>query len=355
MQNPCVSPTAFVTGATGLLGNNLVRLLLREGYRVRALVRSSEKARQQFAVELAESPASLEIVTGDLTQVASFQEALAGVDVLFHTAAYFRDSYHGGRHWAALQAANVAGTRALLTSARAAGVKRLVHASSIAVLRGEPGQWIDETRLREEAEADDYYRSKILADREVLNFLALHPDFWAVLVLPGWMHGPGDLGPTQAGQTLLDLAHGRLPGVPPGTVSVVDARDVAQAMVLANRLGRRGERYLAAGRHQTMAELLPAMAAALGVPAPSRQLPLWGLRCVAAANEVYARLTGKPVLLSWAMVKNMAAENERSRFNPAKSQGELGLSFRPLSETLADEVAWFRAQGLLPDPAPGGR
>lgn len=341
MQESSNSPVAFVTGATGLLGNNLARALLVQGYRVKALVRSPAKARQQFA------GLEVEIVVGDMLDVPGFADALCGVDIVFHTAAYFRDSYKGGRHWDALYRANVEGTRILLDHAYAAGVRRFVHTSSIAVLNGARGQVIDETMLRDERDADDYYRSKILSDRVVLDYLDRRPDFWAAMVLPGWMHGPGDIGPTQAGQTVLDCARGRLPGVPPGSFSVVDARDVAQAMILAGQRGRRGERYLAAGRHMTMAELLPLIAQIAGVTAPTRRIPMAMLRLIAAGNEMFARLTGRPVLLSWAMVRTIAAEDDRSRFDPAKSHQELGLIFRPVVETLRDEIAWFRENGML--------
>jgi len=335
-------PIALVTGATGLLGNNLVREVIAKGWRVRALVRSPEKATRQFA------GLDVEIVTGDMLDVPSFADALRGVDVIFHTAAYFRDSYKGGSHWDALYATNVEGTRALLDHAFSAGVRRFVHTSSVAVLRGARGQLIDETMLRDEGDADHYYRSKILADRVVLGFLDEHPDMWAAMVLPGWMHGPGDIGPTSAGQTVLDVALERLPGVPPGSFSVVDARDVARAMILVNHQGRRGERYLAAGRHMTMGDLLPLIAGATGAKTPSRRIPLTFLYLIAATNELYARMTGRPVLLSWAMALTVATENDRSRYNPAKSERELGLEFRPVIETLRDEVAWFRAHGLLP-------
>ncbi|GAN89770.1 dihydroflavonol-4-reductase [Gluconobacter frateurii M-2] len=73
-----------MTGATGLLGNNLVRALLAEGFQVRGLARSEAKARQQF------ERLPIEIVSGDLHSIPSFSAALSGVDVLFHTAAYFR-------------------------------------------------------------------------------------------------------------------------------------------------------------------------------------------------------------------------------------------------------------------------
>jgi dihydroflavonol-4-reductase len=333
---------AFVTGATGLLGNNLVRALIAAGWRVRALVRSPDKALHQFA------GLDVDVVRGDMLDVPGFAASLAGVDTVFHTAAYFRDSYKGGRHWDALYAANVAGTRALLEHAHRAGVRRFVHTSSVAVLHGARGAMIDETMLRDERDADDYYRSKILSDRVVLDFLDAHPAFWAVMVLPGWMHGPGDVGPTSAGQTVIDVALERLPGVPPGSFSVVDARDVAGAMILAADKGRRGERYLAAGRHMTMADLLPLIAEATGAKPPRRRIPLWLMHVLAAGYEVYARATGRPVLLSWAMARTVAAENDRSRYDPAKSERELGLRFRPVEETLRDEVAWFRAKGLIP-------
>lgn len=341
-NNESHEPTAFVTGATGLLGNNLVRELIADGWGVRALVRSHEKAAMQFA------GLDLEIIAGDMLDVSGFADALRGVDVVFHTAAYFRDSYKGGKHWDALYAANVAGTRGLLDHAYRAGVRRFVHTSSVAVLRGAKGQTIDESMLRDERDADDYYRSKILSDRVVLDFLDKHPDFWAAMVLPGWMHGPGDIGPTSAGQTVLDVALERLPGVPPGSFSVVDARDVARAMILASHRGQRGERYLAAGQHMTMADLLPLIAQATRAKAPTRRIPLFLLYLIGAGNELYARMTGEPVLLSWAMARTVATENDRSRYDCAKSKRELGLEFRPVSETLRDEVAWFRTHGFLP-------
>lgn len=333
---------AFVTGATGLLGNNLVRQLLSAGWRVRALVRSVDKARQQF------TGIDLDIVVGDMLDVPGIAYAFEDVDTVFHTAAYFRDSYKGGQHWPALYAANVEGTRQLLDIAYQAGVRRFVHASSIAVLHGDRGALINETMLRDERDADDYYRSKILSDRMVMAFLDTHPDAWAAMVLPGWMHGPGDIGQTSAGQTVIDVAYRQLPGVPPGSFSVVDARDVAQAMILTEARGRRGERYLAAGRHMTMADLLPLIARETGVSAPTRRIPSGVLHLLAAGYELYARFTGRPVLLSWAMARAVARESGRSRYDPSKSEKELGLQFRPLEDTIRDEVAWFRSAGIIP-------
>jgi len=335
--------TAFVTGSTGLLGNNLVRALCDRGVRVRALARSRAKAEKQLA-----GLSGVEIVEGDMTRIDTFAPALKGSDVLFHTAAHFRDSYKGGNHWEQLKRTNIEGTRTLLDAAYLQGIRRVVHTSSIAVLNGPRGALVDETMLRRVEDADDYYRSKILAEQEVLRFLREKPDMQAVLVLPGWMHGPGDAGPTSAGQVTLDFVRGKLPGVAPASFSVVDVRDVARTMIAAAEHGRRGERYLAAGRHMTMAEIFEVYERISGVKAPTRKLPLAALFVMAGFSELITRTTGRPALLSLATVRLMVREGDRTRFNHAKSEAALGLSFRPVDETLSDEIAWYRAGGWLP-------
>jgi dihydroflavonol-4-reductase len=336
---------AFVTGSTGLLGNNLVQALLAEGWHVRALARSREKASQQLAPH-----DRLSIVIGDMANVAGFSQALRDVDVVFHTAAFFRDNYKGGRHWDELQRVNVDGTAALISAAYNSGVRRFVQTSSIAVLNGPPGSLIDETCERYPEDGDDYYRSKILADREVDTFLAAHEDMHAVFVLPGWMFGPGDMGPTSSGQAILDTVHGKLPGIVPGSASVVDARDVAVALIAAADRGRRGERYLAAGRHMTIGELIRVVGRAASVKVPARELPMSLLYAVAGVQELWARLSGKPVLFSLANARLIANEADRSRFNHAKSERELGLTFRPLETTVGDTIRWYRNKGWLSEP-----
>jgi dihydroflavonol-4-reductase len=332
---------AFVTGSTGLLGNNLVRALIKQGVKVTALARSRAKATRQFA------GLEINIVEGDMTNVSSFQGALQDIDVLFHTAAYFRDSFKGGQHREALYKINVEGTENLLAAAYEAGIRRMVHTSSVAVLTAPAGTLINETMERPEAGADDYFLSKILSDRKVHAFLAGHRDMNVSMVLPGWMIGPGDIGPTSSGQMVLDFVRKKLPGIVPATFSVVDARDVAWCQIAAAERGRSGERYLAAGRNMTLAEVSLLLEKVTGVPAPTRRLPMAALFGLGACFELYARITGKPVLLSLASVRLMASEAGRTQFDHRKSERELGLTFRPIEETFSDVVAWYRSHGYL--------
>lgn len=284
----------------------------------------------------------MEFVEGDMLNVEAFAHALQGCDALFHTAAYFRDSYKGGKHWQKLYDTNVTGTERLLQAAYDAGIRRAVHTSSIAVLKGNRDQVIDETMSRSELEADDYYLSKILSEQKVQQFLAQHPDMFIAMVLPGWMFGPGDIGPTSSGQFLLDFVGQKLPGVLPGSFSVVDARDVAEHQIAAITRGRSGERYLAAGNHMDMKSIFQALSSVSGIKAPERKVPLFMLRVIALIYEGYYRITKKPVLISTSTVKLMEQEQGRTHFSHNKSSRELECKFRPVAETLTDTLDWYR-------------
>jgi len=342
--------TAFVTGATGLLGSNLVRELASRSVAVRALVRDPARARRLLA-----GVPRLELVAGDLEDVAGFAASMKGVDLVFHAAAYFRESYRGGAHWERLQRINVEGTRQLIEAAYRRGVRRLLHVSSIGTLAtaASGGAPVGaEMRLAPEATRNDYYRSKILADRVAEEVLACHPDLWIAFVLPGFMNGPGDSGPTSAGQTILDYAAGRLPGVVDAHLSYVDARDVARACVEAALRAPRGARYVVAGRRVHLREAYAILDRVTGVTAPKRRIPYPLLALVAAANEAWARLSGRPVLIGLATYQNLREQGAHNRYDSTPAERELDVVFRPLEETLQDAVAWLRETQLWPARAP---
>lgn len=192
----------------------------------------------------------------------------------FFIPQFFRDNYKGGSHWADLEKININRTKCLLEAALKAGVKQFVHVSSIAVLDGEAGTLIDETCDRNIENSDDYYRSKIISERTVREFAARHPMMKCYYILPGWMWGPGDLGPTSAGQLAFDVMNRKLPAIVPGTFSVVDARDVAAALIMVTFKGKSGERYLVAGRHIHMKDLVSMIGHYANVKTPTKTIPM---------------------------------------------------------------------------------
>ncbi|HBU6430620.1 SDR family oxidoreductase [Klebsiella michiganensis] len=332
---------AFVTGATGLLGNNLVRALVDRNIRVTALVRDSAKAQKQF------HGVDIKFVEGDICRPESYRNGLNGCDSIFHTAAYFRDNFKGGSHWQKLYDTNVKGTLDLVNSAWNAGIRRMVHTSSIAVLSGEKNQVIDESMSRNSNDQDDYYRSKILSEQVVRGFQQKHPGMFINFVLPGWMFGPGDTGPTASGQFFLDFMSRKIPGILPATFSVVDARDVAEHEIMAMEKGRNGERYLAAGRHMTLGALMSEMEKVTHIPAPKLNISSGALRMTGYFFEIYHRFTKKPILLSQSSVDLMIREYLRTNFSHEKSQRELGCEFRPLEDTLNDVLNWYKENNYI--------
>jgi hypothetical protein len=120
-------------------------------------------------------------------------------------------------------------------------------------------------------------------------------------------------------------------------------------MIGAALHGRRGERYIAGGRHVTMAEIFAKLEQIAHVKSPKRRLPLAVVFAVGALNEVRARLSGRPALVSLETARLIALDRDRTRFDHRKITQELGVTFRPMEETLRDVLAWYHAHGWLND------
>lgn len=330
--------TAFVTGATGLLGSNLCQLLVSQGWHVKGLVRSIDKAKRFLG------NSEIEFVRGDMENVPAFVEALKGVDVLFHTAAFFREYYQPGSHWEKMKRINVDATIELLQAAELQGVPKTVFTSSSGVIQTELNRAATETALYSKfAEKNLYFKTKVLAEQEIYRFLD-SSQMNVVMILPGWMMGPGDAAPTSAGQLVLDLLAGKLPGVINGGASLTDVRDVAAAMVSAAERGERGERYIVAGPLRTMKDIALELEAISGVKAPRLEIPDPIALSLAWVLETWAGLTGaaNPMPLS-----GVQALLEKATLSSAKAEEKLGVTFRLLRETLKDTVVWYQLNGYL--------
>ncbi len=325
----------FVSGSTGLLGNNLERVLEAEGYDVVGLVRSEEKAQRL----LGDTRATF--VKGDMKDVAGFASVLEGCEAVFHTAAYFREYYQPGDHGQALEEINIKGTLALLDEADRRGVRRFIHTSSGGTIGtkpdGSPGD--EDTPAGEEQLRNLYFRSKVEGDKRIREWRGKN-GMEVIEILPGWMWGPGDAAPTAAGRMAQDFMARKIPGIVEGGISIVDARDVAEAMITALEKGRPGEKYIVAGEFHTLEEVLKGLEKASGVPAPKWRLPFVLVLVVAVIQETIGRLTGREVLITRESVRTM---HGKYKITSGKAQRELGARFRPLEETLKDVVAWYRS------------
>jgi dihydroflavonol-4-reductase len=321
----------FVTGGTGFLGRALVERLVADGRRVRALARSDEAA--QASAQLGAEP-----VRGDVLAPETLAAAIDGCELGFHVAGLnafcLRDP-------SPLYRVNVEGSRNVVRAASSAGVRRLVYTSSAATL-GEPeGTVGDETTVHRGSFLSHYERSKLEAERAVLE-LAAKAELDVVCVNPSSVQGPGRTGGTA--KLLLDFLNGRLPALVDSRLSLVDIADCTEGHVLAASRGARGERYVLSGATLTVREAIALLSRVSGVHRPVRTLPSVVARALAGAVEAVGRIRRRRPPVCREMVRTLLHGHA---YDGSRATRELGLVYTPIEETIRRTLAWYEEQGLI--------
>lgn len=319
----------LVTGATGLVGNNVVRLLLSQGHRVRVLVRDGCDPRPLAGLAVA-------AVTGDIRDPQSLRTACDHVRCVVHAAGYV----HIGRSRLDLhRAINVEGTRHVAQAARLARV-RMVHVSSCDAI-GVPSlcEPADEETPLATPVPCNYVITKRAAEQVVFDEQARGLD--VVIVNPAFMLGPWDWRPS-SGRMLLEIARGRGLFAPRGTVSVCDVRDVAAGILAAAGKGQTGRRYILAGQTISYLDAWRLFARVTG----SR--PPWGcpgpvaLWVAGQVGDLVTRITGHEPDVNSAAI---ALARLPKHYSSQRARRELDYQNRALEETVQDTWNWFRQYG----------
>ncbi|WP_027661539.1 NAD-dependent epimerase/dehydratase family protein [Salinispora fenicalii] len=319
----------LVTGATGTVGSLLVRDLADRGVRVRALVRSPERA-------AAALPQGVETFRGDVTDSGSVRSAVGGCDTVFHAAGL-------PEQWLAnpdlFEQVNVDGTRHLVEAALAEEVATFVYTSTIDVFDQVPGRPFDESKIAERPLGTAYERSKQRAD--VLVTEAVQRGLPARFLHPSGVYGPGPATATALNLVLLRLARNQVPVLPPGGMPVVFTEDVSRGHLLAAEAPI-GSRFILSDRYLTMtaiAELVHTLVPTAKVP---RTLPPALATTLATSGEFVARLTRRPPLLA-------AGELHFLRSHPlpdaSRARSQLGWHTTEVPEGFARALRHF---GALP-------
>ncbi|OYT70897.1 MAG: dihydroflavonol 4-reductase [Chloracidobacterium sp. CP2_5A] len=323
----------FLTGGTGFVGASVLRELLAGGAAARALARPNGDRRNLEGL-------SFELVEGDLDDPALLTRAMEGCEWVFHVAARYSLLR---RDRAEIYRANVDGTRHILQAARAAGVKRIVHTSSVAAI-GVPseGGVADETfQATADELVSDYKKSKFLAEQLARD--AAREGLPVVIVNPSTPIGPYDVKPTPTGDIVLRFLQRRMPAYVDTGMNLIYVRDVAVGHIRAAEKGRVGERYILGHRNMTLKEILDLLASITGLPAPTRRLPRWLPIAVGVVDELFiSRLTGKPPTVALDSAR-MAARP--MYYDATRAVTYLGLPQTPIETALREAVDWFREHG----------
>ena len=320
---------AFVTGATGFLA--ILEDLVAAGRPVRALARSDGATQRLVAL-------GAEPVRGDLRDRASLEAAFAGCEVVYHVAGVNAFCVPDPRP---MFEVNVAGSRAVVLAAAAAGVQRLVYTSSAATLD------VDGGRAGSRRFLSNYARSKYDAEQSVMEASA-RTGLGVICVNPASVQGPGRTSGTA--RLLIGFLNGKLPAAVDGPLNVIDIADCTRGHLLAEERGVPGERYLLCGASMTLRSGLALLAQLTGLQDPPRFLPPSLALAAAACIEVVARARRKPTRFCREMVRTLI---EGSPYDGSPAARALGLDYTPIETTMRRTISWYIEQGLIVRALPG--
>ncbi len=324
---------AFVTGGTGFVGANLIRLLLQEGYEVKALARPDSPLDNLKGLDL-------EIVKGDLNDADLWQN-IGGCEALFHVAAHY-SLWRADQQ--ALYQSNVLGTRNILAAARQAKVERVVYTSSVSAIGvGTKGQSVDETyQSPVEKLIGAYKKSKFLAEQEAIKATQAGQDI--VIVNPASPIGAWDTKPTPTGDIVLRFLRRQMPFYLNTGLNFIHVKDVAWGHLLALKHGKTGDRYILGNQNLSLKQLFDQLAQLTNLPAPNRTIPAWLPLSLAWIDEYMLARLGKTPSIP---IDGVRMASQFMYYDPSKAIQELGLPQTPLTTALKDAIDWFRAHGYV--------
>jgi dihydroflavonol-4-reductase len=328
--------TTLVTGAAGLVGSHVTRMLLERGDDVRVAVRERTRLGNLEMLDV-------QRVTCDILDRRQVRRALRGVDRVFHTAGL--TSLRATP--ASLFEVNVEGTRVVLSEALRAGVERIVHTSSVAAIGPAPrGSTADEQHVFSAGRFGiPYVNAKREAESEALRLATA--GLPVVIVNPGHVFGRGDVNHTST-ELVRRFLRREIPVYVDGALNVIDAEDVARGHLAADERGVVGERYVLGNRNFTLDRLFADLGRLSGVEPPAVKLPLPAAMAFARAAEL---LPGRPPVTQ----VEVHAASLWWAFRSTKAKRELGWSPSHHEDTLVDTIEWYREREPARLRAPGTR
>jgi dihydroflavonol-4-reductase len=308
---------ALVTGATGKVGYATARALIAAGHETVALVRDPARAARVL-------PAGVEPLAGDVTDPLTLSRACTDCELVFNAMGL-------PEQWLAqpdeFDRVNALGTENVVRAAREAGVRRVIHTSTIDVFDAPPATRFDESRVADYPKPTAYERSKQRAEELAL---AAAGEMELVFVNPAAVYGPGPPGSASLERQLFEpLVRGRLPALVPGGFGVVFSEGVGAGQLLAAKRGRPGEHYILCDEHLTLHDLAETIVRIAGRGRVPPVVPVAVATALAAVGETIARIIRRPPLVARG---ELAFLLWNAVPDSSKAQRELGWTPTPFDD-----------------------
>ena len=325
-----------VTGASGHLGNNFIRLLLAENYSVRVLLYPECKVGGVSLKGL-----DLQIFMGNVLKKETLIDFIDGADFVVHLAGVISiDGSRGGL----VEKVNIEGTANVAEVALKMKVKRLIHMSSIHVYDFlQYGRPIDETFMKSNLDTHGFYSySKVLAEKEIRKQVEKGLD--AIILNPAGIIGPYDYEPSRMGRFFLDIYNNSLPSIISGGFHYVDVRDVSETIIKAMYKGRTNESYLLSEQFYSIRQMYEIAYKVTGLKIPFFEFPLGMAYLGIPFSRLVALITGEEALVT---EESLCTLNTNQLLSCEKARKDLGFETRSIESTVEDIYYWFLQNGFI--------
>lgn len=327
----------FVTGGTGLVGSQLLFDLTQQKKAVRALYRLEnriQRVRLFFNYRDPENGSALfetiEWVQGDILDVPSLEEHMAGCETVYHCAALV--SFHPS-DFSQLFKINREGTENVVNVCLGQNVKKLCYVSSTAAVGGDNSSAItEETKWKNGSVSSGYSLSKYAAEREVWR--GIEEGLNAVMVNPCVIFGPGDWH--ESSLAIFSTVEKGLRFYPPGSNASVDVRDVSKSMIALMDSDISAERFLCIGSNQSFQTLMTEIATQLNIKPPTKLAARWQVTIARFLVGFVRGIAGKRSTITKETVKTLFSDK---RYDASKLQRAIGIEYTPLKEQVRDAIA----------------
>lgn len=322
---------AFITGGTGFIGTNLIRLLVDEGWDVTVLHRKTSNLKY-----LNDLP--VKFVEGDVTRFATLVTALPEkTDAVFHLAA---STNTWSQHNEQQTEINLAGTKNMINAAMQKKAGRFIHTSSIIAYGMHKGEINEQTASNAHALNFNYAKTKFESERIVKE--AVHKGLDAVILNPANVIGPYDM--QNWARMFIMLSKQRPPGVPSGRASFCHVKDVAEAHLDAFRRGKTGENYLLGGVDAAYKDVINKIEEMLGKKKSTSITPDWILRMYASFEALKSKLTGKHPKLTQEEILLLTGKMTCTNDKAIK---ELFYKVSSMEDMLNDTYQWLKTKKII--------
>ena len=325
---------ALITGSSGHVGSNLIRELTKQNYKIRCIdFDGDHRAYEGFDVE---------IIKGDITERDSLVPIFKDVEIVFHTAALINLDR---RYRDQIRLVNVFGTENVCQASLNAGVKKLIHFSSVDAFYRFPIEepLLEDRKLIDDPNAVPYDLSKADGQKIVIDYCKKGLD--ASIIHPTSIVGPNDFKPGLPMQEMVNLANGKRKVLPNWGYNFVDVRDLCITAISAVSKGKTGQNYIVGGEYHMYSYIAELMEEQLGRTVLLGTIPNFVSYLGLPYEYVKSLITKKPRVLT---VDTLHTGKTGNKVVPsALARSELGHNPRPLEETIHDMVSFFQKRGLI--------